>query len=86
MAINTPRTGRDKRRRFPPPYSVTDEGHAWLVRDANGFKIVWFSYDARARGGDTAVSLLTREEAYAFAVNFARLPALILGRAGGGPP
>jgi len=46
------------------------------VADANGFKIVWFCYSSR--GGDTAAeTMMTREEAYAFAVNFARLPDLL---------
>lgn len=62
--------------RFPPPWSVTDTGSSWCVADASGFKIVWFVYSDR-QGMDTMAERMTREQAYAMAVNFARLPALL---------
>lgn len=63
-------------RRFPPPWSVKDDGSAWRVADATGFAIVWFCY-ARETGSFYQQDRMTREEAYAMAVNFARLPALL---------
>ena len=69
-------------RRFPPPWSVADLGGAWRVADASGFTIVRFYFDDRHHVG-TGFDHLTRAEAYAMAVNFARLPAL-LGASGVG--
>lgn len=67
------------KRRFTPPWSVTDYNNAcWIVADANGTKLGHFYYDDR-QGMDTVSPSLTRAEAYAMAVNFARLPVL-LGR------
>jgi hypothetical protein len=60
--------------RFPPPYSVKDIGHAWEVADANGFKITWFHYEVENGLVGTKAPRMTREQAYAFAVQFARLP------------
>lgn len=64
------------RRHFPAPWTVTDTGSSWQVSDANQFAIVWFCYDERPKEiilGDR----MTRAEAYAMAVNFARLPELL---------
>jgi hypothetical protein len=63
-------------RRFPPPWSVTDTGSSWEVRTADNFPIVWFCYGDAVQTG-TNPPRMTREEAYAMAVNFARLPALL---------
>lgn len=60
-------------RRFRAPWSVTDEGTSWCVADATGFKIVWFCYSDRTFDASGA-ERMTREEAYAMAVNFARVP------------
>lgn len=57
--------------RFPPPWSVTDTGTSWCVADAAGFKIVWFCY-GELRG--MQAEMMTRQQAYAMAVNFARVP------------
>jgi hypothetical protein len=59
--------------RFPPPWSVTDTGTSWCVADAAGFKIVWFCYVGDGSVG-TNPERMTREQAYAMAVNFARVP------------
>jgi hypothetical protein len=67
----------DPDRRFPAPWSVTDEETSWCVADANGFKIVWFVYDERNRADVSAPDRMTREQAYAMAVQFARLPELL---------
>jgi hypothetical protein len=67
-----------ERRTFDPPWSVTDNGSAWIVKDANGVKIGWFYY--RDPPTQAMPDALTREEAYAMAANFARLPHL-LGKA-----
>lgn len=61
-------------RRFPPPWSVSDTGSAWIVKDANGVSISWHYYREPTLALPDA---LTREQAYAMAVNFARLPALL---------
>ena len=67
-------------RRFPPPWSVTDEGSSWCVKDATGFSIVWFCYQREGASVFYRQDLMTREEAYAMAVNFARVPVW-LGKA-----
>jgi hypothetical protein len=67
-----------EKRRFPPPWSVTDSGGAWLVKDKNGVPISWHYY--REVPSQALPDALTREEAYAMAVNFARIPHL-LGKA-----
>jgi hypothetical protein len=62
---------------FPPPWSVSDtDNGAWVVADANSFKITWFHYDGQTSVG-TGPDRMTREQAYAMAVNFARLPVLL---------
>ena len=63
-------------RNFPPPYSVTDIGTAWEVRDANQYALTWFHYAEPGRSPHMA-ERMTREQAYAFAVQFARLPELL---------
>ena len=65
-------------RRFPPPWSTTDNGSAWIVKDKNGVTLGYFHY--RAVPSTSLPDALTREEAYAMAVNFARIPNL-LGKA-----
>jgi hypothetical protein len=60
-------------RRFPPPWTVHEADRSWRVQDATGFAIVWFCWGER-QGMDTAGERMTRAEAYAMAVNFARLP------------
>lgn len=65
------------RRRFTPPWSVTDAGGAWIVRDKNGVPLSWHYYREPTQAVPDA---LTREEAYALAVNFARVP-MWLGKA-----
>jgi hypothetical protein len=67
----------DPNRRFPPPWSVTDEETSWCVKDATGFPICWFVYDNRNRADVSAPDRMSREQAYAMAVNFARLPSLL---------
>jgi hypothetical protein len=64
-------------RRFPPPWSITDIGSSWEVRDASGFVIVWVCYEHRIRGGDTVAERLTRDEARRFARAIAKLPELL---------
>jgi len=64
--------------RFPPPYIVKEQAACFCVYDANGFPIVRFYFDDRHHIG-TGFDNLTRKQAYAFAANFAKLPALLLG-------
>lgn len=58
---------------FPPPWSVSDSGGAWIVKDAKGVPISWHYY--REPASQALPDAMTREQAYAMAVNFARIPA-----------
>ena len=62
-------------RRFPPPWSI-DEGEACsIVTDHAGQKLAYFHFEREA-GPRSAAKLLTRDEAFLLAVNFAKLPML----------
>lgn len=65
-------------RTFTPPWSVTDSGHAWIVKDRHGVTLSWHYY--REVPSQALPDAMTREEAYAMAVNFARVPVW-LGKA-----
>lgn len=62
--------------RFPPPYTVHELSESWEVRDASGFAITWFHFRAREIVG-TAADRMTKQQTYAFAKAFARLPELL---------
>lgn len=62
---------------FPPPWIVTDTGIAWQVTDAAGFPLVWFHYEQENGLIGTTADRMTRKQAHAFAVNFAKLPTLL---------
>lgn len=62
--------------RFPPPYSIHELPEAFEVRDATGFKLTWFHFSVREVVG-TNPDRMTRQQAYAFAKAFARLPELL---------
>jgi hypothetical protein len=55
-------------RRFPPPWTVEDNGASFIVRDANGQALV-FVYCEDEPGRRAASKLLTRDEARRIAVN-----------------
>lgn len=65
-----------ERRRFPPPWTVSDTGTSWKVEDAAGFAMVWFCYEPERITG-TWPERLTRDEARRLAAGFAKLPGLL---------
>jgi hypothetical protein len=62
--------------RFPPPWSVKEEDGRFVVQDRNlrAFKYVYFTDE---RGGGSASSLFTRDEARHLAASVVELPALL---------
>jgi hypothetical protein len=66
-------------RKFPPPWTIEDNGACFMVRDANGQALAYTYYEEEP-GRRTAASLLTRDQARRIAANIAELPELL------GPP
>jgi hypothetical protein len=62
-------------RKFPPPWTVEDNGACFMVRDANGQALAYAYYEEQP-GRRTAASLLTRDEARRIAAKIAKLPNL----------
>ena len=60
-------------RRFPPPWSIDESDACFIVKDHGGQKLVYFYFESEA-GRRSAAKLLTRDEAFLLAVNFAKLP------------
>lgn len=68
-------------RRLPPPWSIEEHNNAcFLVKDATGQALAYFYFEEDA-GRRSAAKLLTKDEARRLAVNFAKLPDLLLGDA-----
>jgi hypothetical protein len=67
--------------RFPPPWVVEPLPECWVVKDANNFPITWFHFATDKLIG-TRADRMTRAQAYAMAVNFARLPELLRSEKG----
>ena len=63
-------------RRFPPPWSVEDNGACFIVRDRSGQALSYVYYE-NDPGRRTAANLLTRDEARRIAANIAKLPELV---------
>jgi hypothetical protein len=66
-------------RKFPPPWTIEDNGACFIVRDANGQALAYSYYEEEA-GRSTAASLLMRDEARRIAANIAKLPSLLRRR------
>lgn len=62
-------------RRFPPPWSVHETEGAFIVRDANGQALV-YAYFLEPQAAADIAKVLTRDEAWRMASNFAKLPEL----------
>lgn len=60
-------------RRFPPPWTVEETYTCFTVLDASGQKLAYFYFE-REPGRRAAAKLMTRDEAFLLAVNFAKLP------------
>ena len=63
----------DHPRRFPPPWSIDESDACFTVSDYAGQKLAYFYFEREA-GRRSAAKLLTRDEAFLSAVNFAKLP------------
>jgi len=64
-------------RRFPAPWSAELQPNYYVVRDADGQQIAYIYYECEPRRR-SAAKLLTKDEARRIAVNFAKLPGLLL--------
>jgi hypothetical protein len=64
-------------RRFPPPWSVQELEACFIVSDSAGQKLA-FIYFEEEPGRRAAAKLLTHDEARKIAVDFAKLPELLI--------
>jgi hypothetical protein len=66
-----------KPRRFPPPWTIEENNDAcFIVRDKGGQALGYFYFEDEA-GRREAANLLSRDEAWKMAANFAKLPELL---------
>ena len=70
------RRGLMAERRFPPPWTIEDNGDCFIVRDHGGQALSYVYYENEP-GRRSAAKLLTRDEARRIAANIARLPGLL---------
>jgi hypothetical protein len=63
-------------RRFPPPWSVEDNGACFVVRDGSGQKLAYVYYEEEPGRRSTA-KMLTRDEARRIAAKVAKLLELL---------
>ena len=69
-AMNAP---MPERRHFPPPWSIDESEACFVVTDKTGQKLAYFYFENEP-GRRAVAKLLTRDEAFLLAVNFAKLP------------
>jgi hypothetical protein len=62
--------------RFPPPWSIEDNGACFIVEDSTGQKLAYIYYEEEP-GRQSAAKLLSRDEARRIAANIAKLPDLL---------
>jgi hypothetical protein len=58
-------------RRFPPPWSVEDNGVCFIVKDSVEQRYIYYEEEPGRR---SAAKLLSRDEARQIAANIAKLP------------
>jgi hypothetical protein len=60
-------------RRFPPPWTIDDNGACFIVKDNNGQALAYVYYENEP-GRRAAANLLTSDEARRIAANIAKIP------------
>ena len=63
-------------RRFPPPWPVEEQNACFVVRDHSAQALAYVYFEEEP-GRRSAAKLLTKNEAWRIAMNFARLPELL---------
>ena len=61
----------------PPPWTVADNGAAFIVKDRGGKTLAYGLLQEQGPGRRAAANLLTRDEALRIAANIAKLPGLL---------
>ncbi len=64
-------------RHFPPPWKVEELEACFIVTDSAGQKLAFIYFEDES-GRRAAAKLLTRDEAHRIAVDFAKLPELLI--------
>ena len=62
-------------RRFPPPWSIEEHQESFIVKDANDQRIAYLYFEDEPQRR-MSTKRLTRDEAFLFAVNIAKLPSV----------
>ena len=66
--------------RFPSPWSVEEHPECFIVRDGTGQALGYFYFEEEEPSRRSVTNRLTKDEARRMAVNFAKLPKLLLRR------